>query len=529
MGLISTSLGVYGADDWTQKYPSIGPPGFGQSLAARVSFSLCYISDGEVLMYGGYDADSVMCDYWIYDINENTWTVKTASYDSTRIYAHAMSYIGTNKAILFGGVVNSNYSDTTRIFDHEYNRFWKINPSTWPPGRKNHDLAYLGNNKVLLFGGVARTPEGFYINSNDTWIFDLADSSWTEITTSTTPAEREHHRMCYIGEGKVLLFGGYSYGTRYHDTWLFNLSDSTWTLKYFSSPTERYLHDMEYIGGDQVLLFGGQNGGPKNDTWIYDLSENHWILDDNDNKPSIRNRHQIARTSMDGSNYLVLFGGHGLMRYDETWTFGGGDYSLPVELSFFSADPLRQSAILVQWHTESEVENLGFILERREQESDWTEIATYLTHPELTGQGSVTHRTEYSLTDETVEAGRSYDYRLADVSFDGAVHYHSMMVLGVSPEELPMDFQLYDAYPNPFNPTTTISYTIPEQTVVNLIVFDIQGKEVMKLQNAAKPPGNYEVQWSGLDQSGSSVSTGVYFARLQAGTFSQTIKMVYLR
>ena len=84
-------------------------------------------------------------------------------------------------------------------------------------------------------------------------------------------------------------------------------------------------------------------------------------------------------------------------------------------------------------------------------------------------------------------------------------------------------------YPNPFNPTTTISYTLPELTQVRLSVFDIRGQEVMTLQDKVKSPGNYQVQWNGVDQQGGPVSTGVYFARLQAGSYSKTIKMVYLR
>jgi len=88
---------------------------------------------------------------------------------------------------------------------------------------------------------------------------------------------------------------------------------------------------------------------------------------------------------------------------------------------------------------------------------------------------------------------------------------------------------LLNIYPNPFNPSTTISYALPEQVSVSLSVFDIRGQEVTTLQDAAKPPGNYEVQWNGIDQTGNPVSTGVYFARLQAEDFSQTIKMVYLR
>jgi hypothetical protein len=93
----------------------------------------------------------------------------------------------------------------------------------------------------------------------------------------------------------------------------------------------------------------------------------------------------------------------------------------------------------------------------------------------------------------------------------------------------PMTISLLQNHPNPFNPSTTISYDLPELSTVSLIVYDIQGREVMTLQDADKPPGNYEVKWNGIDQSGNPVSTGVYFARLQAGVISKTIKMVYLR
>ena len=95
--------------------------------------------------------------------------------------------------------------------------------------------------------------------------------------------------------------------------------------------------------------------------------------------------------------------------------------------------------------------------------------------------------------------------------------------------KVPTSFMLYQNHPNPFNPTTTISYSLPEQSMVKLTVFDIQGREIRELQDAFKPAGHYKVQWNGLDQSDSPVSTGVYFCRLSAGSYSQTIKMVLLR
>lgn len=107
----------------------------------------------------------------------------------------------------------------------------------------------------------------------------------------------------------------------------------------------------------------------------------------------------------------------------------------------------------------------------------------------------------------------------------------------ISPLNLDDDFtpnqprtaKLYPNSPNPFNPTTTIRYALPEASNVRLTVFNIRGQELVTLQAASKPPGNYEVQWSGMDQSGKQVSTGVYFCRLTAGQYSKTIKMVFLK
>ncbi len=85
------------------------------------------------------------------------------------------------------------------------------------------------------------------------------------------------------------------------------------------------------------------------------------------------------------------------------------------------------------------------------------------------------------------------------------------------------------SYPNPFNPVTTIMYELPEHSTVSINIYDIQGRNIQTLVYESKPAGHYEAKWNGTDSHGQQVSTGVYFARLQAGDNAQTIKMVYLR
>ncbi len=93
----------------------------------------------------------------------------------------------------------------------------------------------------------------------------------------------------------------------------------------------------------------------------------------------------------------------------------------------------------------------------------------------------------------------------------------------------PNTFGLDTPYPNPFNPSTTIQYDIPEHTDVSLIIYDIIGREVRTLVSKSHSPGSYQVIWDGSYRDGLQTSGGMYFARLQAGEFSSVVKMVYLR
>jgi len=102
--------------------------------------------------------------------------------------------------------------------------------------------------------------------------------------------------------------------------------------------------------------------------------------------------------------------------------------------------------------------------------------------------------------------------------------------VGIKEEsQLPDDFELKQNFPNPFNPSTTIQYEIPEQSYVTLHIYDIVGRKVNTLVNSTQATGQYSIKWNGTDHDGQQVSTGVYFARLQAGSYSEVIKMVYLQ
>ena len=155
------------------------------------------------------------------------------------------------------------------------------------------------------------------------------------------------------------------------------------------------------------------------------------------------------------------------------------DGTLPVELTSFELLETRNDGITLQWITESEINNLGFNLDRKTPITDWRQIASYVTHPALQGQGSVSHQTIYTFTDNTVQENESYDYRLSDVDYDGNVEYHSLQLMGVSSSNTPEQFILYPNYPNPFNPVTNIRYDLSKESFVDITIYDMLGNVVI--------------------------------------------------
>ena len=94
---------------------------------------------------------------------------------------------------------------------------------------------------------------------------------------------------------------------------------------------------------------------------------------------------------------------------------------------------------------------------------------------------------------------------------------------------LPEQFALYQNYPNPFNPQTTISYDLPEDVHVSVVIYDMIGQVVRDLVESSQEAGEYQITWNATDNAGESVASGLYFAKVIAGDHTATRKMLLLR
>ncbi|MBT4054514.1 MAG: T9SS type A sorting domain-containing protein, partial [Candidatus Marinimicrobia bacterium] len=96
-------------------------------------------------------------------------------------------------------------------------------------------------------------------------------------------------------------------------------------------------------------------------------------------------------------------------------------------------------------------------------------------------------------------------------------------------ETLPITYNLYNAYPNPFNPVTTLQYDLPEDAMVNIAIYDMMGRVVSNLVSSQQNAGYKSVQWNATNNQGQPVAAGVYLYSIEAGEFRHTKKMVLLK
>ena len=196
----------------------------------------------------------------------------------------------------------------------------------------------------------------------------------------------------------------------------------------------------------------------------------------------------------------------------------------PAELASFGGEIVEESIVL-DWTTVSQTNNAGWRVFRSEDGVTYTPVSELIP-----GAGTTDATLPYRFTDETVPAVELVYYRLEQVDLDGRITQTSPIevILGARFLDLPSDFAT-SIYPNPFNPSTTIAYDLPSEASVSIVIYDALGQEVRRLVADTKSAGRYTIQWDARDNLGRGVGSGVYIAKVEAGAFSATQKMLLLK
>jgi photosystem II stability/assembly factor-like uncharacterized protein len=318
---------------------------------------------------------------------------------------------------------------------------------------------------------------------------------------------------------------------------------NSWALQPLSDSYTGTLYDIQMINENLGYCVGG--GGrfyrttDSGNNWLYDTIPNipAGVVVTNYNVDFVDANYGIISTgsgftfaTTNGGESWIVYGTSGAALYGVTsvrktssqldiftvgafgYVFKFQNYLIPVEMVSFNANVSGQ-IVTLNWATATETNNQGFAIERKTTGEEYTQIAF------IGGKGTTAEKQTYNYTDN-VSSGK-YFYRLKQIDFDGSFTNSSEIEVDVT---LPIKFALEQNFPNPFNPITTINYSIPKDGFVSLSVFNLIGEKVAELVNSNIKAGSHQINFDA-----SKFSSGIYFYKLESGSFTETRKMILMK
>ncbi len=237
------------------------------------------------------------------------------------------------------------------------------------------------------------------------------------------------------------------------------------------------------------------------------------------NLPSgVTMRFTDAITGMIFNSGILAGNGNYLLPNATAWTsaklFMYYDAVVPVELTSFTAS-VNGNNVYLFWETVTEINNFGFEIERKAQNSSWQKIGF------VPGNGTSNSPKHYNFIDQNISSVGMYYYRLKQYDTDGTFDYSEIIAAEIVS---PTKFSLKQNFPNPFNPSTTISFSLPIKSNVKINVYNQIGQLVEQVLNSVFDAGNHKIIFNAKN-----LSSGVYFYEIQTDNFKSIKKMTLIK
>ena len=200
------------------------------------------------------------------------------------------------------------------------------------------------------------------------------------------------------------------------------------------------------------------------------------------------------------------------------------DDDIPVNLTDFFGN-VRKNGIDLFWETASEINNRGYYVKRKVENSDaeWSSLGF------VKGAGNSNTVNHYNYFDKDVVSGTTYNYRLRQVDYDGSQSCSSFSDIITLTYNGIGEATLEQNSPNPFNNVTVIRFTLTTEENTKLEILDIFGNVVKTIVNTTLSASSYQYEWDGMTNSNSLAPSGTYIYRLTAGDVIKTEKMSLIR
>ena len=450
------------------------------------------------------------------------WTQVGSNYFQS--YMHLFSVYAMDDQTAFFAYHQGGIGDHTYIFKTtDGGQNWAI--VFEQTGGTVVDIRMFNADNGFMYTSPLNTLWGFYSTYD-------GGSTWVQISQFVEQGvvEYGHYNSTYLTGNKI--FFGSNTGYIYHSTdggnsWTtISISQTNSYAIWFNDPSDGL------SGGDNAIEMttdGGSNWsvlsnltGLDSISAITGFNDNWWVANQNNiyysednwgswsiqySAPSGKYTHMSKARS--GNLIIAVRDNGGVSAYLAP---------VPVELTLFTAKADDNNVIL-NWRTASENNNRGFVVQRAEigdqRSGGWEEIGF------VEGKGTTSEENFYSYNDRNLEKG-FYSYRLVQIDYDGSRTEAGSVDVEVNP--YPSEYSLKQNFPNPFNPTTTIEYSIPEAGFVTIKIFSSTGEEIKRLVNDYISAGSYSVNFNA-----SELPSGIYFCRMESGEHTVVKKMMMVK
>jgi hypothetical protein len=212
----------------------------------------------------------------------------------------------------------------------------------------------------------------------------------------------------------------------------------------------------------------------------------------------------------------------------DIYTLGLEENTLPVELSSFTVTVTADNFAQLKWITQSETGVMGFYIHRAESDllTDAMQISNLI-------EGTNTSETHsYTFLDSDVSSDHTYYYWLQGMDYDGHTFYTDPISIQINEDnggeipQIPLQTELLNAFPNPFNPNTNIRYSLKEAGAVKIEIFNLRGQIIRTYEQNHPTIGYYSIVFDGLDSNGNSLASGIYYYRMSSHKYQSTKKML---
>jgi hypothetical protein len=496
--MINTESGIEqyfrdSASVWNPLLPA--PNGFGRAIVAAIGdYVYVFNSQGNTTLAIAYH------------ISTNTWVNSTPctapGYNSGFCVAKGDLYkaSGTGSAAVFEKFTPAGDGTGT----------WTVLTSA-PTTVMNaqNSLAWDGADAIYFYSGSYTSPYPSYMVK-----YNIGSGTFETKTGSLHT--RRYNGMAAAGKYIYVIGGLVADATSGAICQRYDVGNDTWSL-IANLPEEINFAKWSVTSDGNYIYVLGSGGGYSTyphspNAWYYDPATDTWAHETALPAP----RGLVHGTYLPSVNKLFWGGGNNTISstayQPDIWEGIGGVYT-PVELISFTADLYNESVVL-KWKTAAEKNNSHFVVERSTDGVLFEDISV------ISGAGTSLSENVYSYNDLTFKTGNIF-YRLKQVDYDGSFSYSDIISVST---EIPLSFVLEQNFPNPFNPSTVIRYSINNDCNVVMQVYDPLGNCITTLVNENKKAGSYSVTFNADD-----FSSGVYYYKLTAGESTGIKKLLLLK